>query len=45
MIPLLFAGTGLLKGFAITTVIGVIVGDLVTRPAFAAIIEYFLREA
>ncbi|MEM4398100.1 MAG: hypothetical protein QW757_05775, partial [Candidatus Woesearchaeota archaeon] len=31
MIPLLFAGAGLLKGFAITTIIGVTNGVLITR--------------
>ncbi|HZX44061.1 MAG TPA: hypothetical protein VFF28_00090 [Candidatus Nanoarchaeia archaeon] len=43
MIPLLFAGAGLLKGFAITTIIGVTVGILVTRPAFANFIEILLK--
>ena len=44
MIPLLFAGAGLLKGFAITTMIGVTAGVLITRPAFAVTVEYFLKE-
>ena len=39
MFPLLFAGAGLLKGFALTTIIGVTIGVFITRPAFAAIIE------
>jgi preprotein translocase subunit SecD len=39
MIPLFWAGTGLLRGFALTTIIGVSVGILVTRPAFADIIK------
>ena len=43
MIPLVFAGAGLLKGFAITTIIGVTVGVFVTRPAYAAFIELFLK--
>ncbi|PIY60101.1 hypothetical protein COY95_03540, partial [Candidatus Woesearchaeota archaeon CG_4_10_14_0_8_um_filter_47_5] len=42
MIPLLFAGAGLLKGFAITTMIGVTIGVTITRPAFAKIIEILL---
>lgn len=44
MIPLLFAGAGLLKGFAIMTLIGAAVGILVTRPAFAAAIEIILKK-
>lgn len=44
MIPLLFAGAGLLKGFAFTTIAGVSFGVFVTRPAFAAFVELFLKE-
>jgi len=44
MIPLLFAGAGLIKGFAFTTMVGVSFGVFVTRPAFAAIIEVLLRK-
>lgn len=44
MVPLLFAGAGLLKGFAITTIIGVTAGVLITRPAFAVIIQHYLKE-
>jgi preprotein translocase subunit SecD len=44
MIPLLFAGAGLLRGFAITTMIGVTNGVLITRPAFSKIIEILLKE-
>lgn len=44
MVPLLFAGAGLLKGFALTTIIGVSFGVFVTRPAFAAVIEILLRD-
>ena len=39
MLPLFWAGAGMLKGFALTTIIGVTVGILVTRPAFANIIK------
>ncbi len=39
LIPLLWAGAGLLKGFAITTIIGITVGVLVTRPAFVDIVK------
>lgn len=39
LIPLYWAGAGLFKGFAITSIIGVTVGVLITRPAFADIIR------
>lgn len=44
MAPLLFAGAGLLKGFALTTIIGVTIGVFITRPAFAKIIEVLLKD-
>lgn len=42
MIPLWMAGAGLLRGFAITTIFGVSFGVFITRPAYAAIVEYLL---
>jgi len=44
LIPLLFAGAGLLKGFAIITILGATIGVFVSRPAFARIIEVLLKE-
>jgi preprotein translocase subunit SecD len=44
MIPLLFAGAGLLKGFALTTITGFTIGVFITRPAYAAIVEILLKE-
>lgn len=44
MLPLLNAGAGLLKGFAITTIIGVSIGVFITRPAFAKMIEMFTNQ-
>jgi preprotein translocase subunit SecD len=44
MLPLLFAGAGLIKGFAITTLMGITFGVLIARPAYAAIVEILLRE-
>jgi len=41
MIPLMTLGLGLLKGFAITTLIGIIIGVLVVRPAFGKVFEKF----
>lgn len=44
MLPLLFAGAGLLKGFAITTILGVSIGVFITRPAFAAIAQWITQK-
>ena len=44
MIPLFWAGAGLLKGFAFTTIIGVSIGILITRPAFSDIVRNILKE-
>lgn len=39
LIPLYWAGAGLLKGFAVTTIMGITAAVLITRPAFADIIK------
>ena len=39
MVPLYWASAGLFKGFALTTIIGVTAGVLITRPAFAEMIK------
>lgn len=39
MIPLFWAGAGLLTGFALSTIIGISIGVFITRPAYAAAIE------
>ena len=44
MIPLWFAGAGLLKGFAITTIIGVSAGVFITRPAYAATLRILMKD-
>jgi preprotein translocase subunit SecD len=44
MLPLMVAGAGMLRGFALTTIIGVTLGVLITRPAFAVILETLLGE-
>jgi preprotein translocase subunit SecD len=44
MLPLLFAGAGLLKGFALTTIIGISIGTFITRPAFAAMIQLLYED-
>ncbi|MFH1310938.1 MAG: hypothetical protein ABIH65_00850 [Nanoarchaeota archaeon] len=39
MLPLFWAGAGMLRGFALTTIVSVTVGILITRPAFAELIR------
>lgn len=39
MLPLFWTGAGLLRGFALTTIIGISVGILITRPAFSDIVK------
>jgi len=39
LLPLLWVGAGLLKGFAVTTIIGITTGVLITRPAFTDMIK------
>lgn len=44
MIPLWNAGAGLIRGFAVTTIIGLTVGVFITRPAFASMMESLLSK-
>ncbi len=44
LLPLIFAGAGLLKGFALTSIAGVAIGVLLTRPAFAALLQHLHGE-
>ncbi|MEK6757659.1 MAG: protein translocase subunit SecD, partial [Nanoarchaeota archaeon] len=39
LVPLYWAGAGLLKGFTITTIIGITTGILITRPAFTEMVK------
>jgi preprotein translocase subunit SecD len=39
LLPLYWAGAGLFKGFAITSIIGITAGVFITRPAFADILK------
>jgi preprotein translocase subunit SecD len=43
MIPLWNAGAGLVRGFAVTTIIGITIGVFLTRPAYASVIEKLLN--
>jgi preprotein translocase subunit SecD len=45
MSPLVVMGFGALKGFAITTIIGVLIGVLIARPVYGKVIKVVLDEA
>ena len=44
MLPLLWAGAGLLTGFALVTIAGAAIGVFITRPAFAALTKILLED-
>lgn len=44
MLPLWWAGAGMVRGFAVTTIIGISIGVFITRPAFSDIISQIIRE-
>lgn len=44
MLPLFWAGAGMMKGFALTTILGVCIGVFITRPAFADYINQTVSE-
>ena len=44
LLPLFWAGAGLLTGFALTTIIGITIGVLITRPAFADLVKLVEKE-
>jgi preprotein translocase subunit SecD len=44
MIPLFSLGAGVLKGFALTTIVGVTIGVFVTRPAYAKMLEVLMEK-
>lgn len=43
MLPLLFIGVGVMRGFAITTLLGVFIGVFIARPAFSRIAEKIME--
>lgn len=45
MFPLMVLGIGMIRGFAITTIVGVLVGIMVTRPTYAHIVESLLSKS
>ncbi|MBI2671741.1 hypothetical protein HYX16_02300 [Candidatus Woesearchaeota archaeon] len=44
MIPLWNAGAGIVRGLALTTIVGITAGVFITRPAFGSIVESLLEE-
>jgi preprotein translocase subunit SecD len=44
MVPLLFAGAGILKGFAFTSIVGVTVGVFLTRPFYGEALKIITRD-
>ena len=44
MLPLWYAGAGLVRGLAFTTIVGITAGVFITRPAFGKIMEKLLEE-
>ncbi len=43
MLPLTFVGFGALRGFALITIIGVLIGIFITRPAYGKIVENMIK--
>ncbi|MEM5804302.1 MAG: hypothetical protein QXU82_00400 [Candidatus Aenigmatarchaeota archaeon] len=44
MVPLLFVGIGVMRGFAVTTTLGVFIGIGIARPAFSKIVEFVFEK-
>ena len=44
MIPLAFIGIGVMRGFAVTTIIGVLVGVLITRPFYGRLVGMMVKD-
>lgn len=44
MLPLMVLGFGVLRGFAITTIIGVLAAVLISRPAFGSVIQRIVKD-
>lgn len=44
MLPMIFIGIGVMRGFAIITTLGVLVGIFITRPAFGVIAERIIEK-
>lgn len=44
VVPMLFIGIGVMRGFAVTTLIGTFIGVVITRPAFSLVAQKVLEE-
>ena len=44
VLPMMFVGVGAMRGFAVTTLLGVFIGVVITRPAFAIVAEKILAK-
>jgi preprotein translocase subunit SecD len=42
VVPMIFIGVGVMKGFAVTTLIGTFIGTILTRPAFSIVTQNLL---
>jgi preprotein translocase subunit SecD len=42
VMPMFFVGIGVMRGFAVTTTIGIFIGIIITRPAFSRVAELIL---
>ncbi len=45
VVPMMFIGIGAMKGFAVTTLLGIFIGVFITRPAFSIIAERILKKS
>jgi preprotein translocase subunit SecD len=43
VVPMIFIGIGVMKGFAITTLLGTLIGTVLTRPAFSIVTQKILE--
>lgn len=43
VVPMIFIGIGAMKGFAITTLLGTLIGAVITRPAFSIVAQKVLE--
>lgn len=43
VVPMMFIGIGAMKGFAVTTLLGIFIGIVITRPAFAIVAQRVLE--
>jgi preprotein translocase subunit SecD len=44
VVPMIFVGMGAMRGFAVTTLLGIFIGVIITRPAFAIVVQRVLED-